>query len=1795
MGPWTSNGRTKVSSPQLAIPLNGSPVVDFWIGVGGTFGQWGFSSWTGLRVIVSDGTTTKAIVWLTHRRTNIPVDGKYTHSTFTEGIETYFFKPNIPNLNNLYNHQINVKNLFENQFGLSSVSYNIVKIEVVGQGELAFGQSGWIIVDDINIVYNPLIQNPGFESSTSNTTTDWWIETSLSTNNQGPPGASSSPWFYQSVKHSGSWAMTIMGPWSSSGRTKVSSPQLGIPLTNFPIVDFWMGVGGTFSRWGYYSWTGLRVIVSNGSNTKAIVWSTHNGVSIPTDDKYTHSTYTEGIETYFFKPTSGNLDTLYNYKINVSEVFDQQFGLSIINFDIVKIEFVGQGQISYGQHGWLIADDLKIDYLPSIANPSFESSTNNTTTDWWIESRLHCGSNGPPNDDNFSPWFYQSVIQSGSWAMTIMGPWSSSGRTKISSPQLAVPLTDIPIVDFWMGVGGTFSQWGYSSWTGLRVIVSDGTTTKAIVWLTHRRTNIPTDGKYTHSTFTEGIETYFFKPTSGNIDTLYNHKINVSEVFEQQFGLPIVPYNLVKIEFVGQGELGYGQHGWLIADDINIVNGTEPMDTEPPTITDFNTNPLNGSIDETSYVEIYAYITDNIGLDPDHQIASYQYQSIWENASLTFTGTNDRWETGSLGPFIKGSSINYKIYSKDLGGLWSSTAEKSFYVKDSDNIAPTMTQPFVNPSLPTEIHAFTISVDISDGSGIASASIHYSIDDSDFVSTSLDNTGNETYFKTFGPYESGTNFEYWLEATDDSLNSNVKVLDNNGDFYNLNISDSDIYEPTISDIGDNSPTEIDIAYVWATVTDETTGDSGILWVTVHWRKNNGSWVSYSLYSPNNGPNSFKFRLPEESYTYFNPLDEIEYYFRASDNSPNHNIAQDDNNGNYYSFTIGDSDLSGPTITNVDFDPDNPNEADTITISANISDSSGIYSTSVQYKVNAGSINTISMNSVGGTGYQALIGPFSEGDSLEWRIVAYDNSTNRNARSTFWQTKNIGSSDVTAPTIESVYRIPSGTIDDNETFVVRTTVSDISGLAYVSFGYQINDGEWIWSNMTFSGNYVSSDLGPFSAGDEITYKILAVDNSVNHNSITSSEYSFTIISSDTTPPDIHTVNYPIDASELTNFLIKVSVSDSNGIENVSLTYRVDSGNYETIEMVLYFDYGSSQEYRYNLGPFAPGTRIEFFVVAMDKSLNYNTRRRPESGTYVIVIEDSDNSPPIIDNPLLLLDPTEQSNYTIFVNITDSKGIFSAVLYYSTNGVDFESHPLNYQSQDLYYRNLGYYTTGDEFWFYIEATDDSLNHNVGVNDNNSNFYYVIIGDSDEEAPVITFFAHYPSNPVYNDSILINASVIDDYRGVENVTLYYQINNDGNWISISMINVSTLYHQILGPFSTGTQIKYYIESYDKSLNQNQAIEDNLGNYFTILIMDPYKPEVSHLNDLVYELGSNDNYLSWIATDVNPGIYILYQNKVSINSSSWISGISITEDIDGLPLGVYNYTIAFSDTSGNLITDQVWVTVEDTTDPLIINAPSNFTYELGSTDNHLMWTTTDIDPNIYILYRNNVLINTSSWVSNIPVIEIIDGLPLGIYNFTIKFSDYSGNHIINEVWLTVEDTTDPIITSAPSNFSYELGSTYNYLSWIATDLDPGIYALYRSNILINTSSWSSGISVVENIDGLSYGVHNFTIVFSDTSGNIAVKEVWITVLDTTPPPIITTTTETTDTTTVETTDTTTVETTDTTTTEAIDSTTTETIDTEDTTTLTTQTTSPTSGFILLISVLAIGILLVRRKKKQK
>jgi hypothetical protein len=526
----------------------------------------------------------------------------------------------------------------------------------------------WLVVGEST----GLIENGGFEIGTTGTGTSYWTESRAYAGSNGPSGDDNySPWFDTSVKNSGSYAATIKGPWCNGGRTKISSASLDVSLGLRPGVSFYQGIGGTASQWGYYSWTGTRILVSNGVTTKGIVWMTHKGVNIPVDGKYTHSTYTEGIETYFYKPSYAAINTLYNFNVDVSSIFEEQFGSSS-GYKIVKVEMVGQGQSCYGQSGWSIVDDIDIQFN-SMTNGGFESGTSGTGTNSWTESRVHSYAYGPPGDDNYSPWFDTSVKNSGSYAATIMGPWCSNGRAKLVSESMNVPLSDDPVVDFYQGIGGTGSQWGYYSWTGTRFVFSNGATTKAIVWMTHKGAYLTANGIYTHSTFTEGIQTYFYRPSYGP-DPLTHFSIDLQPLFEQKFGSSS-GYELSRVELVGQGQGCFGQHGWAIVDDIYVFTPPPPPPASPNT-------PPKPTGPTTGY-ETFPVTFSFTGSDPNTD-GQLKFVIDWGDGTSTTTGY---YSTDSSGSVTKSFSHTYsttgtyliKFYVVDEGGLPSSYSPTHTY------------------------------------------------------------------------------------------------------------------------------------------------------------------------------------------------------------------------------------------------------------------------------------------------------------------------------------------------------------------------------------------------------------------------------------------------------------------------------------------------------------------------------------------------------------------------------------------------------------------------------------------------------------------------------------------------------------------------------------------------------------------------------------------------------------------------------------------------------------------------------------------------------------------------------------------------------------------------------------------------------------------------------------------------------------------------------------------------------------------------------------------------------------
>ncbi|MBD3405228.1 MAG: hypothetical protein GF411_03715, partial [Candidatus Lokiarchaeota archaeon] len=180
------------------------------------------------------------------------------------------------------------------------------------------------------------------------------------------------------------------------------------------------------------------------------------------------------------------------------------------------------------------------------------------------------------------------------------------------------------------------------------------------------------------------------------------------------------------------------------------------------------------------------------------------------------------------------------------------------------------------------------------------------------------------------------------------------------------------------------------------------------------------------------------------------------------------------------------------------------------------------------------------------------------------------------------------------------------------------------------------------------------------------------------------------------------------------------------------------------------------------------------------------------------------------------------------------------------------------------------------------------------------------------------------------------------------------------------------------------------------------------------------------------------------------------------------------------------------------------------ITNHPDDISYELGSTGNSILWEVADSDLDSYEIYQDGSLIDSGQIVGDSVSIDV-SGLEIGSYNFTLFVNDTSGMSSTDTVFVDVYDSTSPNINH-PSDIEYELGASNNEFAWTGTDLDLASYTIYQDGGVIFSGIYSGQILTI-NVDGLSVGEYNFTVIILDGSGNSITDTVIVTVVDTTSP----------------------------------------------------------------------------------
>lgn len=186
-----------------------------------------------------------------------------------------------------------------------------------------------------------------------------------------------------------------------------------------------------------------------------------------------------------------------------------------------------------------------------------------------------------------------------------------------------------------------------------------------------------------------------------------------------------------------------------------------------------------------------------------------------------------------------------------------------------------------------------------------------------------------------------------------------------------------------------------------------------------------------------------------------------------------------------------------------------------------------------------------------------------------------------------------------------------------------------------------------------------------------------------------------------------------------------------------------------------------------------------------------------------------------------------------------------------------------------------------------------------------------------------------------------------------------------------------------------------------------DLAGNFTTDIaiasVVDDLPPTVIGPEDIDMIVNDLTN-ITWIPIDLLPADYKITQNGTEIETGSWVSGENIVVYLENLIIGVFIFEIAVSDSSSNVVTDSVLVTVLSSGIP-IISGPLDIYFIEGDSGRKITWYFSDNDPTIYVLERDSAVLDTASYVG-LPFIEIqLSNYTNGNYNFTLTLYDETGN----------------------------------------------------------------------------------------------------------------------------------------------------------------------------------------------
>ncbi len=290
-------------------------------------------------------------------------------------------------------------------------------------------------------------------------------------------------------------------------------------------------------------------------------------------------------------------------------------------------------------------------------------------------------------------------------------------------------------------------------------------------------------------------------------------------------------------------------------------------------------------------------------------------------------------------------------------------------------------------------------------------------------------------------------------------------------------------------------------------------------------------------------------------------------------------------------------------------------------------------------------------------------------------------------------------------------------------------------------------------------------------------------------------------------------------------------------------------------------------------------------------------------------------------------------------------------------------------------------------------------------------------------------------------------------------------------------------------------------------------LGNYSYDLSSagsDYRDPIVIGPGNLDVLLGTENVTLTWIVEDEHPSSIQIWIDDVLNVTTPWVNRTydyvyNVSAYFPEFIIGYYEVKLVAIDMNSNFATNISILRFYENVTP-VIEGPDPVEFTFGEKGHSLTWNITDEYPDKYVIQKNDDQFADGTIDPEEPVISIsLDGLEVGVHNFTLYANDTSGNFATYSVLVTVlGDEVPPVIMYTPPDVYYAQGDRNKVYNWTATDDFMDYYIILVDNVIVVTDDWTT-TNIAFDFAGLLQGQHNVTLKVYDLSSNMAESTVMV------------------------------------------------------------------------------------------